>query len=478
MPEHEPLPALPQPGTQRSWWLREALRLEGDPPPASPLRGIVDCDVAIVGGGYTGLWTAYELTERAPDARIVVLEQDICGGGPSGRNGGFVHGWWDQLPLLVELHGDDRALETARAAEEAVHQIGAFCELHGVDAWWVQSGYVQASASTAQDGDWQRAVETCRRLGVGDAYVPMTASEVQARCASPRFRGGVMMPTGASVQPALLARGLRRVLLERGVTIHEQTRALRLEPGTPVRVITDGGEARADQVVLGINAWAAGWPGFRTRLLTWGSYIVLTEPIPQRLAEIGWTGGEAISDSRFTVHYFRTTRDGRLAFGAGVGQAGYGGSIGPSFTADARAVERAAAGMRHLFPMLADAPIADAWGGPIDISSDRLPAIGSMHGGRVHYAHGYSGNGVGPSRLAGRVLAAIVDGGRDPISRLPIVGARARRFPPEPFRYVGARIIREALVRRDEAQDHGRRPNALVRLVTRVPRILGYRFGH
>ena len=469
---------LPAPGVRRSWWLREALNAEGDPPPAPPLRGTVEFDVAIVGGGYTGLWTAYDLTERAPGVRIVVLEQDICGGGPSGRNGGFVHGWWDQLPLLVDLHGPERALETARASEEAVSQIDEFCERHGVDAWWVQAGYVQASASEAQDNDWQRAVETCARLGVGDSYVPLSAAQVQARCASPRFRGGVLMPSGASVQPALLARGLRRVLLERGVTIHEQTRVLRLNPGNPVRVETDAGEVRADQIVLGMNAWAAGWPGFRTRLLTWGSYIVLTEPIAGRLAEIGWTGGEAISDSRFTVHYFRTTRDGRLAFGAGVGEAGYGGSIGRSFTSDRRAVERAAAGMRRIFPMLADVRIDDAWGGPIDISSDRLPAIGSMHGGRVHFAHGYSGNGVGPSRLAGRVLGAIVDGGADPISRLAIVGARARRFPPEPFRYVGARIIREALVRKDEAQDEGRRPNALVRLVARIPRILGYRFGH
>ena len=478
MPEQEAPPSPPQPGTRRSWWLREALAAEGDPPAAAPLRGSVTADVAIVGGGYTGLWTAYDLTERAPGVSIVLLEQDICGGGPSGRNGGFVHGWWDQLPLLVDLHGTEGALETARASDEAVAQIGAFCERHGVDAWWVQAGYVQASASEAQDGDWERAVETCERLGVGGAYVPLSAAQVRARCASPRFRGGVLMPSGASVQPALLARGLRRVLLERGVTIHEQTRVRRLRPGSPVRVETEGGEVRADQVVLGMNAWAAGWPGFRTRLLTWGSYIILTEPIPDRLAEIGWTGGEPISDSRFTVHYFRTTRDGRLAFGAGVGEAGYGGSIGRSFTSDRRAVERAAAGMRHLFPMLADVRIDDAWGGPIDISSDRLPAIGSMHGGRVHYAHGYSGNGVGPSRLAGRILGAIVDGGRDPISRLPIVGARARRFPPEPFRYVGARIIREALVRKDEAQDEGRRPNALVRLVARIPRLLGYRFGH
>jgi glycine/D-amino acid oxidase-like deaminating enzyme len=478
MPEHQAPQSLPEPGGRRSWWLREALAAEGDPPPAAPLRGTVETDVAIIGGGYTGMWTAYELTERAPGTRIVLLEQDICGGGPSGRNGGFVHGWWDQLPLLVDLHGAERALETVRASEEAVAQIGEFCTRHAVDHCWVQGGYLQASASPAQDDDWAHAAATCERLGVGHMYVPLSPAEVQARCASPRFRGGVLMPSAASVQPALLARGLRRVLLERGVTIHEQTRVRRLRPGGPVRLETDAGEVHADQVVLAINAWAAGWPGFRTRLLTWGSYIVMTEPIPERLADIGWTGGEAISDSRFTVQYFRTTRDGRLAFGAGVGQAGYGGTIGRSFTSDRRAVERAAAGLRHIFPTFADVRIEDAWGGPIDISSDRLPAIGSVYGGRVHFAHGYSGNGVGPSRLAGRILGAIIGGGQDPIARLPIVGARARRFPPEPFRYSGARIIREALVRKDEAQDQGRRPNALVRLVARIPALLGYRFGH
>ena len=469
---------LPVPGVRRSWWLREALGAEGNPTPTPALSESVDCDVAIVGGGYTGLWTAYDLLETAPGTRIVILEQDICGGGPSGRNGGFVHGWWDQLPLLVALHGRERALEAARASEDAVQRIGAFCERHDVDAWYTPAGYLQASASEAQDGSWDRAVAVCRELGVGDRYVPMTRDEVRARCGSPRFRGGVFMPGGATVQPALLARGLRRVLLERGVAIHEGTRVRRLRPGTVVRLETDAAEVRAPQVVLAMNAWAAGWHGFRTRLLTWASYIALTEPIPERLAEIGWTGGEAVTDSRFTIHYFRTTRDGRIAFGAGVGAAGFGGAIGRSFEADRNAVRRAVAGMHHLFPSLADVRIDDAWGGPIDISSDRLPVIGSMHGGRVHYAHGYSGNGVGPSRLAGRVLAAILDGGADPVARLAIVGARARRFPPEPIRYVGARMIREALVRKDEAEDAGRRAGWLVRLVARVPRLMGYRFGH
>ena len=140
MPEPSDAPPLPVAGERRGWWLREALRAEGDPPAAARPTEDVECDVAIVGGGYTGMWTAYELTERSPGARIIIVEQDICGGGPSGRNGGFTHGWWDQLPLLVDLYGRDRALEIARASEKAVDDIGDFCTRHGVDAWFIQNG--------------------------------------------------------------------------------------------------------------------------------------------------------------------------------------------------------------------------------------------------------------------------------------------------------------------------------------------------
>jgi glycine/D-amino acid oxidase-like deaminating enzyme len=280
------------------------------------------------------------------------------------------------------------------------------------------------------------------------------------------------------VQPALLARGLRRVLMERGVEIHEGTSVERWEPGSPVRLQTPRGRVSAERVVLAANAWAAGWPGFRSRVLAWGSYIVLTEPIPDRLAELGWTGGQLISDSRFTISYLRTTRDGRVAFGAGVGAAGFDGRIGPVFTHDRRAIERVTANFRHLFPMLADVRLDDAWGGPIDITADRFPEIGSLHGGRVLYAHGFAGNGVGPARLAGRILAARIAGGADPVGALPLFGRRQRRFPPEPFRYIGARAIREALIRRDDDLDAGRPPGLLTRLVTRVPSMLGYRFEH
>jgi glycine/D-amino acid oxidase-like deaminating enzyme len=473
---------LPHPlGSQRSYWLREALEAEsasGSVVDAPALDESIDADVAIIGGGYTGLWTAWHLIERAPGIRIALLEQDICGGGPSGRNGGFLHGWWDQVPTLRDLFGADGAVSLARASDESVQAIGQWCDAHGVDAWYRRAGYLRVSAAPGQDGDWISEVEACRELGVQEVFEELTADEVQRRCASTAFRAGVLMPNAATVQPARLARGLRRALIERGVLVFEQTKVRGLaRTGSALEVRTAGGTVLCDQAVLAVNAWAAGWPVLRRRILAWGSYIALTEPVPELLQEMGWTGGEGLTDSRFTIHYFRTTPDGRLAFGAGVGAAGYGGRIGRVFTQDQRAVDRAVAGLRHLLPALATARIDDAWGGPIDISPNRLPLIGSLHGGRVHYAHGYSGNGVGPSHLAGRILAALVDGANDDLARLPIVGASSLPFPPEPLRYVGARLIRESLVRYDDAVQAGKFPALAYRVLTGLPRRLGYRIG-
>jgi glycine/D-amino acid oxidase-like deaminating enzyme len=480
---------LPTPGVKRAWWLREALATEraaGGTLPAPPLRGNEIADVAIVGGGYTGMWTAYFLTERDPGMRIVICEQDICGGGPSGRNGGFVHGWWEQLPYLVKRYGPEAGLTLAREADEVVDGIGAWCAEHGVDAWYRKAGYLAAHAFPAVESGFDRDVARVTRLGGAGQLVTWDAARVQRACASPAFRDGMFMPSAASIQPARLARGLRRVLLERGVVIHENTTVRRVDshvgsggPGQPtIGLITDDGSVVAHEAVLAVNAWAAGWPGHRLRLLAWGSYMVVTEPIPDRLAAIGWTGDELISDTRFTISYFRTTADGRIAFGAGVGAAGFDGRIGGTFSADRNAVARVVSNFDHLLPMLGDVRFEDAWGGPIDITGDRFPEIGSRNGGRVHYAYGFAGNGAGPARLAGRILAAMVDDPNDPLARLPLVGRRQRILPPEPFRFVGARLIREALIRRDDALDAGRTPGFAVRALSRVPSLMGYRFEH
>ena len=475
---HRPA-SLPTPGLRRSWWLREALAAERDPAPAPALAGDVDAEVAVIGGGYTGMWTAYFLSERMPGSRIVLLEQDICGGGPSGRNGGFVHGWWENVPDLAGRYGPEAALAIAREADEVVDGIGAWCARHGVDAWYTKAGYLRVNAFPVEHHDWDATVARLDALGVGDELVHRGPDEVQRVCASPAFRDGVWMRSAAAIQPARLARGMRRVLLERGVRIHEGTRVRSLSAGSGrLQLATDHGRVFADQGVLAINAWASGWPGFRSRLLAWGSYMVATEPIPERLAELGWTGGELLSDSRFTISYFRTTADGRIAFGGGVGAAGYDGRIGPTFTHDQRAIARVAANFRHLLPMLADVRLDDAWGGPIDITGHRFPEIGSTHDGRMHFAHGFAGNGAGPSRLAGRILATLVDGAEPSLAALPFVGHRQPFLPPEPLRFIGARAVREALIRVDDALDAGRRPAWFLRLVARIPRLFGYKLGH
>jgi glycine/D-amino acid oxidase-like deaminating enzyme len=480
-----------RPGGRPSWWLREALAVDPGQPVA-PLVGDTAADIAIVGGGYTGLWTAFFVTEHDPSARVVLIEQAICGSGASGRNGGFVTAWWDELPELVADFGVDAAMELGRVSAATVEAIGAWAAEHDIDAWYRRSGYILASAAPSQDGAFADVLETCARLGAGDEVVALTADEVRARCASPILRNGAFIPSAATVQPARLARGLRRVLIERGVTIHEGTRLVGIDgqaragggagAAGPVELRTDAGgvpgRIRAEQVVLGLNAWAAGWPWSDRRLVTWSSYIVLTEPIPERLAELGWTGGEGLCDARFSLHYLRTTADGRIAIGGGGGRAGWGSRIGAAFTADAGSARRAATGLRQLFPSLADVPIEDAWGGPIDICDDHRPFFGSLPGGRLHFGHGYSGNGVGPAHLGGRILAALALGrASEPLLELPIVGRRPRRFPPEPFRSVGARLVREAIVRREEAEQAGRSVSPVVREVSRLPRRFGYHLG-
>jgi glycine/D-amino acid oxidase-like deaminating enzyme len=463
------------PGAQRSWWLREALAAEPDAP-CPPLKGDINADVVIVGGGFTGLWTAYFLTEANPNLRIVVLEQDICGGGPSGRNGGFASGWWDELDGLTTLYGAKAAVQACRAISDSISGIGEFCRLHDVDAWFRHAGYMFAATSAHHEAASEEMVRVAREVGAPDELRELNAEEVKARCASPAFRSGAFMRDGASVQPAFLARGLRKVVLERGVAIHENTTVTRLDAGPPAVALAPHGSVRAPHAVLAVNAWATGWPQLSRRLVAWSSYIVLTAPAPERLAKVGWTGGELITDLRTSVRYFRTTRDGRIAFGGGGGRAS--SRIDDSFTHDMRAVVEAAEGFRLLFPSFADVPLEDGWGGPIDVSPTHLPTFGRLASSpNVFYALGYTGNGVAPSHLAGRVLADLVTGADTEATRLPMVNPKPRMFPPEPFRSIGAAVVRRAIIANDTAEERGVKANPLAATIARMPRRMGFLLG-
>ena len=450
------------------FWLADA-----GPVIARPvLAGRVSADVLVVGGGYLGMWTAWHLAGRGAD--VVLVDAEVCGHGPSGRNGGFVETLWHRLGEMQALFGEHGALAVARAAASALDGIAAFCEAEGVDAHLTRAPRLDVSAAPGQDGSWSAEVQACRALGVAAECTELDAAQVRAVCDSPPFRSGVLWHTAATVHPARLALGLRQRLLGRGVRIFEHTRVAGLEDGPGgVRARTDGGgEVVAGQAVLAINHAAAGVRPLRGALSVASSHVVATEPVPDRLEQLGWTGGEGIADCRTMLHYFRTTRDGRVVFGWGGGRMGMGARRRPELDVDPGVQDATASDMYALLPALRGARIEHAWGGPIDVSPVHLPWFGTLEA--THYGFGFTGNGVGPAELGGRILADLAQGASTELTALPIVGGLpSKRFPPEPLRVLGGSLIRSALVRSDDAEAAGRRPDPLTAAVAALPRLLG-----
>jgi glycine/D-amino acid oxidase-like deaminating enzyme len=460
-----------------SWWLEDALGREADPTPAPALAGDATANVAIVGGGYTGLWTALALREQAPELRVTLVEAEICGHGPSGRNGGFVHGYWGAFASILSVLGEEQALELARAGERIVPGIRAWTEARGEDVSLREAGMLEVSAAPAQDASVQSAVTAAAGVGRPDQAVALTPEELARRISSPVFRGGVFYPDGATVHPGLLVRALRRAALDAGVRLHEGTRVTGVRAGSPNEIVTPGGTLRASEVVLATNAALTGWKPAGRSLTNFGSYVVLTEPAPERLAEIGWTGGEGVFDSRMFLHYFRTTNDGRVLMGSGTGPIGFGGRIDDRFSRDGPTAARAEAGLRRLLPALADVRVERAWGGPIDVSADHLPFFRTQSGTRIHYGAGYSGHGVGPSWLGGRILASLVLGSDDEWTRLPLATRRVPRLPGEPFRRLGGGVVRWAIMTCEEAEEQERKPPLAARAGAALPRLFGMELG-
>jgi glycine/D-amino acid oxidase-like deaminating enzyme len=485
--------------TRLGYWIEEA----GGVTPRPPLGEDRDADLLIVGGGYTGMWTAWHARELAPDARIVLLESEpVCGRGPSGRNGGFVEGLWSTLASMRVRWGDAPALAVGHAAEEAVDRIAEFsageetgaaaaksgdgtagsaeATAGGDDAWFRRGGYLEVSTTPAHDDTGRAALAACRELGVPDKLREVGAADVQARCASPEFRAGVMEPLAATVQPARLALAIRRRLLERGVEIYESSPVRRFrEGGDGVEATTaTGSRVRAPRGVIAIGgaAKAQGGP-LNGRLTVASSHIIITEPVPEVVEKIGWTGGEAITDGRSLVHYFRTTPDGRIAFGWGGGRIAMGARLHGRTEVDPDVVEAQRRHMLDYFPDLQGREITHAWGGPIDASPTHLPAVTSLPKGRAWVAAGYTGNGVGPTNMVGLTLANLALDRPDPSTSLAFVDPKTPRVPPEPFHWIGGEAIRMGIAAKENAEMQDRPPGPISSAIAKVPELIGFHIG-
>ncbi len=460
---------VPQPGLDRGFWLEEALA--HDPGvPCPPLHGRVAADVCIVGGGFAGLWTAVELAEREPGMRIALVEADICGGGASGRNGGFLSSSWHDLPAIVDLFGRDEGVRYALALAEEVSEAERWCTANGADVWFHREGVLGVRTGTWQEGFGSaRAIELCAELGVGERIVPLDAERCRSYIDALRVVDGTFTADNATVQPARLARELRRVVLERGVHVFEGTPARRVEPGASPIVATEGGAVRAEHVVLTHGSWAASWPGFRRSFGVIADFMVATEPIPNRLEEIGWTSHVGLADGREMLLYLRRTEDQRVAIGGGACGVVYGGKVGRRATHDRRVAEVAAHGLLGLFPQLEGVRFTHAWGGPIDHTTSFLPFFRTLPSGTVHAGLGFSGHGLAQTKLGGRILASIVLGARDEWSSMPVVGPEIGKSPPEPLRFPLVRLAAWGLESGDRREEGGRSRGALRRSIGDAP---------
>jgi glycine/D-amino acid oxidase-like deaminating enzyme len=463
-------------GPGSAWWLKEALDHEGDVPAAPPLIGAQTADVVVVGAGYTGLWTALMLKQRSPGLDVCLLESSLVGSGPSGRNGGFLHGYWEQMPGLAQNLGGDTALRIAEAGSVAQQGIVDFIEASGDDVWLRQSGIVMTATSSAQEATVDRVIASAKEVGATHSLSALTKEDVQARCDSPTFRRGVLFHEAATLQPARLARALRKAVLNAGVRLYEGTTVEDVQADATLHVRTGLGSLSCRDVVLATNSALARTQVGRPYVTNLSSYVVLTEPVPDLVEALRWTGGEGLRDARMFLHYFRTTPDGRIVFGTGAGPIAFAGRDGQSLH-DSGTVHKLTSEFRRLFPAMSHVAFTHAWAGPIDMASDHLPFFGTKPGTRIHYACGFSGHGVNAAWIAGKTLTSLVMGERDKWTDLPFCRRQIPKLPPEPIRFIGGKGIKSAIMGVEDALDAGTAPPLWARLGAELPKRLGLRIG-
>ena len=428
----------------------------------------VRSDVCVVGGGFTGLWSALYLKRLDPAVDVVLIEREYCGAGASGRNGGWVNGWDDALPRLVTRFGRDAGLWLLDASRRSVDEIRWTVDQGGIDCDLSRFGGLVVAQSPAQVNGVLHAARLADDLGRGDLFRVLAREEAREASGSPTAEAAAIVEHAGGVQPALLAQGLRRLAIAAGVRVYEGTPLLGLERGLPALVTTPSGSVAADRVVLGGGSWLARWPELRRTVFVIPSHVVATASSRDRLDGLGWPVGRPYADGRTAVHYGQRLGDDRLVFGRGGGRLGFGGRIIPAHYHDPAQTEEIVRDMHALFPATQGLTAEWSWGGPVERTQHGLPWVGVLGRYRnVHYGIGYCGNGVAPSNLIGRTLASVVLESGDEYAQSPLVSEPPTYLPPEPLRSAGARVVRTAIERCEVLEDQGRRPDAVSRALRR-----------
>ncbi len=451
------------------WWDTLPGGLAG--PVRESLGGDTDADVAIVGAGYTGLWTAYYLAKADPTLRIVVVERETAGFGASGRNGGWCSALfpasWDKI-----ARGSSRgeAIRLQRAMFGAVDETGRVAADEDLDIHWAKGGTIGLARSATQETRARAEIEHARSWGFGeDDYRWLSADEAAEHAHSTDVRGATFTPHTASIHPARLARGLARTVERLGVRIFERTPALALEPGV---VRTPHGVVRAEHVIRATEGYTPSLPGYRRDVVPVYSLMLATEPLPETVWErIGLHRRETFNDYRHLIIYGQRTADDRFAFGGRGAPYHYGSAIRPEFDREPAVFAELRRVLIELFPVVADYAVTHTWGGALGVSRDWYASVGLDRRTGVGWAGGYVGDGVGTTNLAGRTLADLVLGRASDLVTLPWVNHRSPKWEPEPLRFLGVNGGLRVMTSADNVEHRTGRP-------ARRAQVMGRFLGH
>ncbi|NLS12966.1 FAD-dependent oxidoreductase [Vibrio sp. SM6] len=441
-----------------AFWFKQAIEKE-QPTAAPALSHNIETDILIVGGGYTGLWSAILIKQQAPHRKVTLIEKGLCGSGASGANGGCMLTWSTKFPTLKRLFGEQHAAWLVAESERAVEEIAAFCAHYAVDAELSKKGVYYTATNQAQCGSMAPVVDELTRLNV-NSWQRCNSATLHQKAGSTRHVEGFHSPVAASVQPALLARELRRVALALGVELYENTAMTRLEFGQPATVTTPQANIRANKVILALNAWMVEhFREFNNTIVVVSSDMVITEPLADKLPKVGWERGSSVLDSRIFVHYYRDTPDGRMMLGKGGNKFSFNNQVDPMFNVTSNYRPMLEKAFKQLFPSLANEKLADCWTGGSDRSATGFPFFGQLRKqSNVVYGLGYSGNGVSQTRIGGKILASMALDLNNEWTQCGLAQGPLGHFPPEPFRWCGAMMVRNAVRRKEEAEDRGENP--------------------
>ena len=435
-----------------SYWLETCA---DDLTPRPALTESVDVDVAILGAGFTGLWTAYYLLQCEPSLKVAILESEIAGFGASGRNGG---GLGNRFPVglrrMAQLFGRQAAIDLQIALNTVVGEVARVAEREGIAMDYVRGGYMRLARSPYQLDVIAGEHRVLEEFGFGDDSLLLNAQQVAERVSVAGALGGIANANSAKIHPAKLARGLARAVERGGGTIYEQSPVVEYTTGASPVLHTARGHARAKTIVLAGESYLSRFPRLRRRVLPIYSMITLTEPLsPTEWQAIGWEAREGLSSATHMVKYLTRTADGRVLFGGRGAPYHFGSTIKDKDDHHEPTHRMLQDNVREWFPMLKDVKFTHTWGGPLGWPRDYVPTVMYDAKEGLAAAYGYTGTGVGPANLFGRILADLITHTDSEITHLPFINRRGRDWEPEPFRFLGVRYVQRGFERLDRAAE-------------------------